>query len=89
MELELEKYKQIIGIRIKQRRMELGITQIGLAEATGIGKPQISKIEAGINFPSIQSLILIKIALLIDSFDYFFNGQGIVLKNNKNSIDND
>lgn len=49
-------YKEIIGLRIKERRIEVGYTQIDLAAITNIDQGKLSKIENGKTYPNIEEL---------------------------------
>lgn len=69
----LEKAKQVIGeekvkqlrtegyiaAQIKIRRQELGYSQQQLADKTGLQKSTIGRIEAGLNSPSLTTLLII------------------------------
>lgn len=44
--------KNPLSNRIKELRVELGLSQLELAEKTGLAKPLISMIETGERFPS-------------------------------------
>lgn len=46
-----------IGARIKQRRKELGLTQLQIYENTGISSGNLSDIEHGNKLPSTPTLI--------------------------------
>lgn len=52
-----------IGKRIKQRRQELGLSQIELAYQINISPGNLSKLEAGSSLPSSQALIKLSEAL--------------------------
>ena len=56
-----------LGQRIKQRRLEKGLTQRELAEATGITVPYMSKIEADRETPTDEKLERIAKALGLNS----------------------
>lgn len=51
-------YKDI-GQRIKQQRMEKGLTQERLSEAIGVGPSHMSHIESGSTVPSLEVFISI------------------------------
>ncbi|MDE5772090.1 MAG: helix-turn-helix domain-containing protein [Ruminococcus sp.] len=57
------------GQKVKQRREELGYTQIELAEKTKTSQPYISRLERNGFNPSMQMLINIASALGV-SIDY-------------------
>ena len=46
-----------LGSRIKQLRMQKGLTQTQLAERLGITKSMISAYECGLRYPSLDMLI--------------------------------
>lgn len=49
-----------IGVRIKARRYEVGMSVIQLAEITGLSRAAINKIEHGDRIPRATTLDLIK-----------------------------
>ena len=51
--------KKAVGDRFKQYREQSGLTQETLAEKVGLSPNYISAIERGVNFPSLEKLILI------------------------------
>ena len=51
--------KKLIGLKIKQQRKRLKMTQFELAEKIGIHEKQLSRIEAGLHFPSLENFIKI------------------------------
>ena len=53
----------IIGLKIKDRRKELGMTQPELAEKTGISQGSISRVKSGKLNPSFMAIIRICSAL--------------------------
>ena len=59
-----------IGLKIKERRQELGITQEHIANALDVNPSHISNIECGRANPSLTALV--KIANVLEcSVDYF------------------
>lgn len=52
-----------IGKRIRQRRQELGLSQLELTHQCNVASGNISKLEAGISIPSAQALIKLSEAL--------------------------
>lgn len=62
-----------IGERIKKRRIELGLTQTDIKEATGISSGNISDVERGNRLPSIPTLIQLCSVLNCTS-DYILTG---------------
>ena len=51
--------KKFIGQKIKQQRKRLELTQFELAEKVGIHEKQLSRIEAGLHYPSLENFIKI------------------------------
>jgi transcriptional regulator with XRE-family HTH domain len=51
--------KSVLGKRIRQIRLESGMTQQDLAEKVGITEKQISKIETGVHYPKFENFIKI------------------------------
>ena len=45
-----------IGMRIREARRALGMTQLDLATATGIRRPNVARLERGGNTPTIETL---------------------------------
>lgn len=76
---------KILGLRIMQRRKQLGITQSELAETIGVSDNQISNIENGKSLPRMKGFIDICNALDCNA-DYLFSG--IIKKNvDENIVD--
>ncbi len=46
-----------IGSRIRAHRERLGLTQNDLAEATGIHRPNIARLEKGVGLPNLSTVI--------------------------------
>lgn len=65
---------KLIGLKIKERRKALGITQETIANILDVNPSHISNIECGRANPSLTSLI--KIANILQcSVDYFISGE--------------
>ena len=62
--------KTIIGLKIKQQRKRLGLTQFELAEKVGLHEKQISRIESGINYPTFENFVNIINALNMNMTDF-------------------
>lgn len=63
-----------IGLKIKERRQKLGITQEHIANALDVNPSHISNIECGRANPSLTALV--KIANVLEcSVDYFIGGE--------------
>lgn len=69
-----------IGMRIKQRRKDLGLTQIQIKQETGISSGNMSEIENGSKLPSTPALISLSKALNC-SIDWMLKGES---ENNEN-----
>ncbi|MCH7772014.1 MAG: helix-turn-helix transcriptional regulator [Bacteroidetes bacterium] len=52
-------HQKELGIKIKERRKFFNLTQIDLAEITGIGRRSLQMIEAGKGNPTLEQLIKI------------------------------
>ena len=63
-----------IGLKIKERRQQLGITQEHIANVLDVNPSHISNIECGRANPSLTALV--KIANILEcSVDYFISGE--------------
>lgn len=63
-----------IGLKIKERRQELGITQEHIANMLDVNPSHVSNIECGRANPSLTALV--KIANILKcSVDYFISGE--------------
>lgn len=69
-----------IGTRIKNRRKELGITQVDVKNATGISSGNMSEIENGNRLPSTPTLLQLS-TLLQCSIDWILIGESPNLEN--------
>jgi transcriptional regulator with XRE-family HTH domain len=58
---------QLVGSRVRQRRMLIGLSQEHLAKALGITVPQLQKYEKGVNRISVAGVLDVPIG-------YFFEG---------------
>lgn len=65
---------QSIGIRIKQRRNELGLKQLQIKELTGISSGNLSDIENGKKLPSTPALLALS-ETLDCSIDWMLKGE--------------
>lgn len=63
-----------IGQRIKQRRKELGLTQVQIKKETGISSGNMSDIENGNKLPSTPALISLS-TILQCSIDWMLKGE--------------
>lgn len=55
----------VIGTKVRNRRLELGLTQSQLAERVGMRQPAIVRIEKGTNVPTWRTLSKIADALSV------------------------
>ncbi|MBS4759773.1 MAG: helix-turn-helix transcriptional regulator [Clostridium sp.] len=62
--------KKIIGVKIREQRKRMGLTQFQLAELVGLHEKQISRIESGLNYPTFENFVNIITALNL-SMSYF------------------
>lgn len=78
-----------IGLKIKERRQELGITQEHIANMLDVNPSHVSNIECGRANPSLTALIKIANTLQC-SVDYFIGGEYTynVDKSKEKSLDN-
>lgn len=79
-----------IGTRIKQRRKELGLTQIQIKQETGISSGNLSDIENGNKLPSTPALISLS-TVLDCSIDWILKGvtlksESVILSNERESL---
>lgn len=65
---------KMVGIRIKDKRKELHLTQTQIQSQTGISTGNLSEIERGIKLPSLSTLVKIAEALNC-STDYLLYGK--------------
>ncbi len=66
----------IIGLKIKDRRKELGMTQPELAEKAGISQGSISRVESGKLNPTFMVMIRICSALHMTTDELAGNQKG-------------
>ena len=66
--------KRTLGKRMKEVRMEKGLTQRGLAEKAGIGNVYLGEVERGLKMPSLNSFIKL-IAALDTSADFILRDE--------------
>lgn len=59
------------GRRLRELRIERGMTQEDLARVTGFSTAFISQMERGINAPSFESLEVLATALDVDVKEFF------------------
>ncbi|HHR6221893.1 TPA: helix-turn-helix domain-containing protein [Providencia alcalifaciens] len=71
----------VIGLRIKNRRKELGLSGANLADRLHLSQQQISRYENGVNKIPIDHLLDIS-EILMCPIEWFFNGYKSEIKNN-------
>lgn len=69
---DLKTLERRIGLKIRQRRLELGLTQQDLADKLGLSYQQVQKYETGLNRISAGRLLLVS-KILLTRLDYFFD----------------
>ncbi|UNM95687.1 helix-turn-helix domain-containing protein [Ignatzschineria rhizosphaerae] len=67
----------IYGERLREQRLELGLTQAVLIEKLGIGKSTIINWEQGSTYPTLLHLVELK--KLGFNIDYLFSGEGALV----------
>ena len=72
---EIDTLRRDFGSRVRDLRLERGLTQEGLAEATGLDRTFISNIEMGQRRPSLDVLLLLAMGLGL-SLASLFDGLG-------------
>lgn len=63
--------KRRIGARIKSLRRGRGLTQDQVAERTGLSVNYLSRIERGLENPTLETLLAMAEALKVDPLDLF------------------
>lgn len=58
---------KLFGERVRQRRLQLGISQEALAEKTGFHRTYIGTIERGERNPALRNVIRLAEALSVDA----------------------
>ena len=82
--LEIDKIK--LGKIIKQHRKMQNLTQSELAEFVNLNEKQISRIEAGLNYPAFNTFISLVEILKIDINDFLNNEISPLTKNQEELI---
>lgn len=75
----LETDKKIIGNKFKEYRKSKQLTQFELAEKVGLNEKQISRIEAGLNYPTYLTFVKLLDVLDVNILDFI---QAAPLTNN-------
>ena len=66
----LETDKKIIGNKFKEYRKSKQLTQFELAEKVGLNEKQISRIEAGLNYPTYLTFVKLLDVLDVNILDF-------------------
>lgn len=69
---DLKTLERNIGLKIRRRRLELGLTQQDLADRLGLSYQQVQKYETGLNRISAGRLAVVS-KILHTRLDYFFD----------------
>ena len=67
----MEEIKKLFGMRIKELRKNLGLSQEELAEKAEITSKYLSRVEMGQHFPSIDTLVKLANVLNVELKDFF------------------
>jgi transcriptional regulator with XRE-family HTH domain len=67
----MSKLLSLFGAAVRERRLELNLSQEGLAEKSGLHRTYISDIERGIRNISLKNLVVLMSALEISIADFF------------------
>jgi transcriptional regulator with XRE-family HTH domain len=67
----MKEIKILFGKRMKELRNDRGLSQNELAAKSGISSKYLSRIEVGLHFPSIDTLIKLAEALNVELKDFF------------------
>jgi len=78
--------KKILGSKFKQYRKNKKLTQFQLAEQVGLNEKQISRIEAGLNYPTYITFAKLIEALDIDVSEFTKNKEVQTSKAKQNLI---
>lgn len=63
MREKVERKKRVFGVMLAGERLEAGMTQFELADASGACRSTLASWECGLNFPRIDSLVRLADAL--------------------------
>ena len=58
-----------LGQRLQRRRLDLGLTQAGLAERAGVGKRTVERLEKGASVQLASLLRILRVLELIETLD--------------------
>jgi transcriptional regulator with XRE-family HTH domain len=60
---ELSNVAVQLGNEIKERRVELKLSQLAIADKTGLGVATVKRIESGVYWPNLKQYIILRAAL--------------------------
>lgn len=60
---EITRAGELFGERLRALRNKRGVTQVALAERTGLPQSHVSEMERGLTLPNLATLIRIAVAL--------------------------
>jgi transcriptional regulator with XRE-family HTH domain len=63
---DLTEVQTLLGVRIRDRRRELGLTQVTLATRAGLSRPSIANVEAGRQNVGLRQLLSLANALDVE-----------------------
>jgi transcriptional regulator with XRE-family HTH domain len=63
---DLTEVQTLLGVRIRDRRRELGLTQVALATRAGLSRPSIANVEAGRQNVGLRQLLSLANALDVE-----------------------
>ena len=63
---DLTEVQQLLGVRIRERRRQLGLTQAALATGSGLSRPSIANLEAGRQNLGLRQLLSLANALDVE-----------------------
>lgn len=69
--------QRLFGDRVRQRRLELGLTQEGLAQAASLNRTYIGSLETGQRNPSLDLIARLAFALGCDAADLVLGAQAV------------
>lgn len=85
----MKEIKVLFGLRMKELRKIAGLSQEELGERAEISSKYVSRIEMGLHFPSIDTLVKLAVALNVELKDFFeFTHEAESHEELKRSIEN-
>lgn len=78
-------YSRSLGVAVRKARKDLGLTQVKLAEMTGINSRTIIKIEGCEGNPMLENLYPLIRVLKIDPWEVFTLNSSSVMQHSDNS----